>query len=186
MNNRLSSDKIRSAVLSVVQPLYRGAFDGVSKLSAKLKELAPFGSVDQAQHASPYGFISKPKKGVFAYFLNLLGNSQAPVIVAHLDRDRPDPANEGESIQYSSGKYHVYCKNDRIYVGKNGVYEEVVAGETTRQLLISLIQAIVVHKHVSNLPGTLTAPPDNAATFTQLKANNLDNEKILVKDGGRF
>ena len=98
---KITQEQLKRAVNSVVQPLYRGTFNGVNKLFATLKDLAPFGNAENNQMASPFGLISKPIKGTYAYFQNLNGNSQAPIIVNHLDLNRPEPSAEGETILYS-------------------------------------------------------------------------------------
>ena len=74
---------------------------------------------------------------------------------------------------------------DSIKFGKDSDFEVVPVGETLKDFLVSLIELIVQHTHLGNL-GYPTGVPQNAADFTQLQANNLDNEKILAKDGGRF
>jgi len=190
MNERSTRESIRRSVLAVVQPLYRGTFDGVTKLSAKLRDLVPFGNADRVQLASPYGFASSPRSGVFAYFLNLLGNSQAPVIVSHLDLNRPIP-NDGETI--------LYCLNadltlspirftlqpdgtmiaaaTTIKLGSASAVNPVLLGTDLQALLSSMLadisslsEKVSEHQHTGNL-GYPTSPPVTASDFVTLKGS---------------
>lgn len=200
-------DEIRQAILNHVQPLYRGAFDRTSKLSAQLKELIGFGTGDRVQHAMPYGLVSKPYSGILAYFLNLLGKSQAPVIVSHLDRDRPDPAAEGEVILYClsadrtltpvratlspDGKFVLYAQT-KIQIGSKDSDQPLVLGTELKDLLSTVLaklsqlsDEVAKHQHMGNL-GYNTPPPVTAATFStlketfdQLKASPVDDKVIL-------
>ena len=53
----------------------------------------------------------------------------------------------------------------------------MVLGDIIKQCLSSFMNAYALHTHVGNL-GFPTAPPDNAATVTALKADPIDNGAI--------
>lgn len=128
----------------------------------------------------PYGLVSKASSGT-AQVVGKMGTHEGNrFVLGHRDATAPLVPNEGETILYSK-EYVIRVLNDKIEVGKDGVFEVVPVGDTLKILLSSLIDLIVAHTHPS--PGS---PPTNSAAFTALKTNNLDNDKILAKDGGRF
>lgn len=106
---RIKSEDIKRIVKQIVQPLARGKFQSTTKNKAQLSELVPGHerspedvAPDNFQHASPFGFISAPAKGVLAYFLHFLGSQQMPVIINHIHVARPDPSGPGETILYGT------------------------------------------------------------------------------------
>lgn len=133
----------------------------------------------------PFGFVSRAVRGIIQVVGRTGDHPANRMVLGHRDKNRPTDMNEGESIAYSIGGYQVRILNNKIQVGKNGDFETVVVGETLRDLLKALIQVYVEHKHVGNL-GYYTTVPDNAVQATQLKTQNLDNDKILSKDDGRY
>lgn len=169
---KFSREDIERAIRRVVQPLAKGTFESVSGLKAKLTNVIPFGSADAYQTAFPFGMVSAPAKGVLGYFLNLHGKALAPIILSHIDKNRPTPSGPGESIFYctdpsgesfpvkltfgSDGtlkaealtKVQVQC--NQIEIGPNAL-ESVVNGET----YMTLYNA---HAHIGNL-GALTGVP---------------------------
>lgn len=167
----------------MVQPLMRGAFDTSDKLKAKLMDLVPFGTAENFQSAFPYGLVSKPRKGVLAYFQNLLGYSQNPIILSHLDQKRPTPSAEGETILYCSAdgssfpvkitllvdgtlkieastKVQVVC--DDIALGE-GTVEKILNGETFQTFFNQ-------HTHLGNLGVPTGAPmvPSDATHLSEV------------------
>lgn len=133
----------------------------------------------------PFGFVSRAVPGTISVVAKVGADMQNRMTLGHRDFHRPSDLNSGESIVYSIGDYRVKVTNTSILVGKGGVYEPVLVGETTRQFLISLVQLIIVHTHLGNL-GIETGPPLNSTDFNQLQSQNLDNSKVLAEDGGRF
>lgn len=134
----------------------------------------------------PFGFVSRAAAGVLQVVGKMGEHIGNRFVVGHRDKDRPQNLNVGESVVYSSGKYQVRVLNNAIQVGKNGTYQTVVMGEALRDLLKALIDLYAAHTHISADPGNPTEPPDNESDATQLKTDNLDNDKILAKDGGAF
>lgn len=133
----------------------------------------------------PFGFVSRAVQGTISVVVKVGADIQNRMVIGHRDKGRPSDVDEGESIVYSIGDYRVKVSKTQILVGKGGVYEPVLVGETTRQFLITLVQLIVSHTHLGNL-GIETSPPLNAEQFIEAQAQNLDNSKVLAEDGGRF
>lgn len=173
---------LRRRILSMVtRGIIRAVTDSgsIQKLQVSLLADELVDGVDRVQE---YGFTSRPIPGgeVVAVFIG--GNRDHGVVIASDDRrSRPTDLAEGEAAVYSSGKYQVRVGTDRIRVGKDGVFETVVVGETLAELLGHLIDDLAAHTH-----GAVGAPPATASTITGRKASYLTNEKILAKDGGRF
>lgn len=133
----------------------------------------------------PYGYVSRAAQGTVQVTGRMGEHTVNRMVLGHRDKDRPTDLSTGESIMYSSGKYQFRVENGQIMVGKDGDFEPVVMGETLRQFLITLLDLIITHRHLGNL-GFDTSPPRNFEDFLELREENLDNEKILAKDGGRF
>lgn len=134
--------------------------------------------------SQPFGFASRAPQGMLSVTAQQGEHPGNKVTLGHRDKDAPEVA-EGESVIYSKGGYRMVVKNGELFVGKGTDLEHVVVGETLKAFLIGLVDAIIAHDHLGNL-GFPTSVPRNNATFTQLKTDNLDNDKILAKDGGRY
>lgn len=142
----------------------------------------------------PFGFASRAPQGLISVTAQVGEHPGNKMTLGHRDKSAP-ALLEGESVSYSAGGYRVAVKNGEIFVGKeSGGLEHMVVGETLKAMLISLITAINAHTHEfqylpgpgpTPVPGT-TDPPMNAADFTQIQTDNLDSDKILAKDGGRY
>lgn len=133
----------------------------------------------------PYGIASRAPQGTLQVTAQMGDHPGNVSVLGHRDKDRPDDLQSGESVLYSLGKFRVYARGDRLEIGKDGDNEVLPVGDTLLEFLVELLQLIVQHTHLGNL-GYPTGVPQNAADFTQLQTENLDNEKILAKDGGRF
>jgi hypothetical protein len=179
----MKADDVRRIALSLVQPLYRGTFETISGIKAKLTQIIPFGSGDHYQNASPFGFVSWPVKGVLAFIHNLEGRLQSPIILGHLHVGRPVPSAAGEVIIYctnaagdsvpvklvlgndgvlritASSKMLVDC--DDIELGQ-GTIERIVNGETFKTFFNA-------HQHLGNL-GAPTGPPITAMDNSELSS----------------
>lgn len=66
----------------------------------------------------------------------------------------------------------------RLQRGDTEATERLVLGDTFKTAYSSDLAATAAHKHIGNL-GFLTFVPDNAATFTSLKASPVDNANML-------
>lgn len=151
---------LKERVSSFIQPLSVGVQEKASKTFAKLENISGLGSLERVVRALPYGISSKPAKSVWAYFLNLGGDLLSPVIVAELDKMRPEPSTDGEVIFYcrsgssfpviltlkTDGTLHlksdkivevetpkVVVKSDAIELGKASL-EKIVNGESFKTL----------------------------------------------------
>lgn len=133
----------------------------------------------------PYGFASRAPAKTIQVTARQGEHPANRLVLGHRAADRPQDLEPGECAVYSLGKFTLRMKNDKLELGKDGVFEEMVMGQTLKEFLVALVDAILVHTHLGNL-GFPTSVPLNSATFTTLKDNNLTNEKILSKDGGRF
>lgn len=129
----------------------------------------------------PYGYVSRAPQGIINVVARMGSHPGNRIVLGHRDKDRPSDIEEGESAIYSFGGYTVRMLNDRAVIGKEGETETLVVGETLKELLSALLDAIAGHSHPS--PG---AGPTNTVTFINLKNNYVENDKILAKDGGRF
>lgn len=134
---------------------------------------------------APYGLSSKAPSGTKQTVARHGTDPANMVILGHRDEDRPTDLDEGESMLYSVGEFKVKCFKDKIQVAKGTEYETIVTGETLVEFLTALITKIIAHTHSGNL-GYPTSAPINAAEFTELQAQFLDNFKFLAKTGGRF
>lgn len=132
----------------------------------------------------PYGFISRATKGTISVTAQQGNHPGNKMTLGHRDAKAPD-VGVGESAVYSDAGYVMKVENGEIKIGKGGDFETVVVGDTLKTLLITIIDAIVAHNHLGNLSAP-TGPPINAADFTAAKADFVDNDKILSKDGGRY
>lgn len=132
----------------------------------------------------PFGFASRAPNGMISVTAQQGEHPGNKLTLGHRDKDAPS-VDEGESVQYSSGGYRVVVKMGEIFVGKGDDLEHMVVGETLKTVLIALITQINLHTHLGNL-GYPTGVPQNATDFTDIQTNNLDNDKILAKDGGRY
>lgn len=133
----------------------------------------------------PYGFVSRAPDGIISVIGRIGAHVANRFVMGHRDKGRPSDLNSGESYLYSTGKYQLRVKNGKVEVGKDGVYQTLVVGEDLQAALIAIIDAIVAHTHIGNL-GAPTSPPQNAATFTQIKTDQVAGGKLLAKDGGKF
>jgi hypothetical protein len=134
----------------------------------------------------PYGYASRAPKGTVSVTARQGEHTGNRLVLGHRAPDRPNDLAVGDSVMYSVGDYRVKITSTQILISKGTDYEPLVVGETLRQFLIALIELIVEHKHVCSAPSAPGGPPMNFADFQELGAENLDNEKILAKDGGRY
>lgn len=132
----------------------------------------------------PYGFASRAPNGMISVTAQQGEHPGNKLTLGHRDKDAPS-VDEGESVHYSKGGYRIVVKNGEIFIGKGDDLEHAVVGETLKAVLIAIIQKILVHTHLGNL-GYPTGFPQNATDFEDIQTQNLDNDKILAKDGGRF
>lgn len=136
----------------------------------------------------PYGFVSRAPSGTIQVTGRNGDHPSNRMVLGHRDKDRPADLASGESATYSVGKYQVRTRNAVLEIGKDGVFEPMVMGDTLRDFLIAFIDLYLQHVHVTTAPGYYTSIPDgpNVLQTEELKANNLGNDKILAKDDGRF
>lgn len=181
---------IREEIRRQVMVILPGSSGENDQQSETISQMYP-GMADQPARPvmHPYGFVSRAAQGT----IQVVGrNGDHPanrMVLGHRDKNRPSDLSSGESAVYSFGKYQVRVKNELLEIGKDGDFEPMVMGETLRDFLIEFINLYLAHSHVTTAPGYLTTVPADAANVLatqQLKANNLDNDKILAKDDGRF
>lgn len=178
---------IRMEITKQLNVILSGKTASATEQSEDIEEMFPgMPTVTQRPVMHPYGFVSKAKTGTLSVVARQGEHIGNRMVLGHRDKDRPTDLEEGETAIYSLGKYTVRSRNGKLELGKDGDYEEMVMGETLRQFLILLIQHIMLHTHQSNVPSAPTSVPLNNIDFQQIQAENLDNEKILSKDGGRF
>lgn len=132
----------------------------------------------------PFGFVSRAPKGTISVVGQQGHHPGNRLVLGHRDNPQLSIA-EGETALYSIGGYRTIIQNGQLLVGKGDVLEPVVMGTTANDFLIALLNLLIAHTHIGNL-GAPTSAPQNAQAFTDLRTQNLDNGKLLAKDGGRF
>lgn len=177
---------IRSEVAKQVNVLLHGQAGGNTHEAEDIDQMYPGQATQPSRPVMhPYGIVSRAPRGIIQITGRIGDHPGNRMVMGHRDKDRPDDFDEGEIVVYSIGKYQIRVLKDKIQIGKAGVYEVLPVGETLRDFLKEFIQLYVAHTHIGNL-GFNTTIPQNATQATLLKTNNLDNDKILSKDGGRF
>lgn len=186
LDNSQITRMIRQEISRQLNVILHGSAGMNDQETETINEMFPgMPGIDKRPVMHPYGFVSRAVQGTISVIARVGEHIGNRMVLGHRDKDRPVDIEEGESVVYSMGKYQVRILNGKIQVGKDGDFETVVAGETLRQLLISLIQELQKEQHIGNL-GFLTGFPSNSAQYELLKVNNLDNKKILSEDGGRY
>lgn len=191
MNDR---ESFRRRLFGFIQPLAVGIFSLSNKITATLTNLVPVGTSDRFQHASQYGTNNSPPKGVRAYYLNLFGNNQAPVIIAHLDESRPDVPDVGGYLLYctpdgTTFPVKVYLKPDgtlsmtatTIQLGAGASNPIPLGNELVTLLqniltqLSNLTEAYATHAHTFGGP-----PPLDVVTPASIKTefDNLNSSPV--------
>lgn len=132
----------------------------------------------------PFGFVSRAKQGSLSVVARMGEHPGNRIILGHRDKDRP-PVAEGEAAVYSRDGYAVRVENGKIQVGKGDLFQTVVMGEDLEAVLIAMLEAIIAHTHLGNL-GFQTSAPLNAATFQEIQTEQVEDGKLLAKEGGKF
>lgn len=164
--------------------------NGVSKdSSTQLESIAsPYpgmATIESRPLVQPFGFHGRAPDGTLNVSARIGSHPGSRYVLGHRDSKRPS-IESGESVIYSIGGYQVRIFNGRASIGKvqedgSVIFETMLVGESTVAFLIALLDLIETHTHAA--AGT---PPSNAASFVTLSNQNLENGKILAKDGGRF
>lgn len=127
----------------------------------------------------PYGFASKAPDGTIQVVARVGEHPGNRMVMGHRSADRPSDLEGGEAALYSASGFSIRAKNGQLEVGKGGTYEPVVLGDKLEAVLIAILDAIIQHTHPA--PG---APPTNAAAFSSIKSGQVEDGKLLVKEGG--
>jgi hypothetical protein len=97
-------DQLRAAILSIVQPMYSGKFKATDKKFSTLIDVPQFDdNFAGFLSATPFGVSVNPGENTIAYYLNMYGDSLAPVIIGHRHLARP-LGDQGSNILYSTEK----------------------------------------------------------------------------------
>jgi hypothetical protein len=134
-----------------------------------------------------------PESGIFQFpaigDLVLVGFAEGDVSQAFVIRrltsraDKiPLKAVDGDLVlKAGSAKKAWLVSGTKILIAKGDAEptENLVLGKVLKKLLQDVLTAISTHTHTSGPPGVLTTPPTQAATFTGLKSDPVDNDKIL-------
>lgn len=177
---------IRQEVERQVNVILPGRSQDSSKFTESINNMFPgMPGITARPIMRPFGFISRAPDDTTQVVGRMGSHPANRLVLGHRDQNAPDPGEKGESIVYSIGGYQVRVLNGQIQLGKNGTYETMVVGDTLKEFLLALLQAIIQHTHIGNL-GVETGVPLNLEAFNNAKENFVDNSKILAKDGGRF
>lgn len=120
-----------------------------------------------------YGFESYPKVGSAEAVIGFInGNREHGIVLCVHDREyRPTDLVEGESrVYHYDKKTRVSCKSGLVELTAGGTLEKSALGETLKEKLEALIDAIVALTVTCAGPGNPSSTPVNAATFTTLKS----------------
>lgn len=172
---------IRKEIAQAMNVILFGSTSGTTKNAESVDNIYPGQTtLTDRPMIMPYGHVGRAPVGTLNLTARSGDHAGARIIIGHWDSDRPD-VEEGEASLYSAEGFQTQAQKAGVKVGKGSDMEFAVVGDTLRAFLTTLLQDIVQHTHAA--PG---APPTNAAAFVTLGADNLDNDKILAKDGGRF
>jgi phage gp45-like len=173
---------IRKEIQLQMNVILSGQAANASNITEDIQALFPGGTGIVARPVMhPYGFCSLAPDGTIQVVARQGEHFANRVVLGHRAADRPTDLESGESVQYSVGGYQVRVQNGAIMIGKDGVYETMVVGNTLVVFLTALLQELAIHTHAA--PG---APPTDAEAFTEMKTQYLDSNGILAEDNGRF
>lgn len=173
---------IKEQVKRELNIILNGAAGENDSMSETINDLFPgMPGITKRPVMHPFGFVSRATSGVISVVAKIGADIQNRMTIGHRDANRPSDIEEGETCVYSKGGYRMVYHNGKLLIGKGDDLENAVVGDTLNTFLTNFIQLVIEHTHAA--PGT---PPTNIASFTQLKTNILDADKILSKDGGRF
>lgn len=172
---------IQQEIARAMNVLTNGTTKGAGQFTETIENLFP-GMPPLADRplVQPFGLASVAPNGTLSFCGRVGDHPGSRYVLGHRDASKP-ALSTGEAALYSVGGFLVRVFADRIQVGKGDDYQTTVCGEYLAELLDSLLTTLASHTHAS--PG---APPTQAAQFTSMKSNYVDNEKILAKDGGGF
>lgn len=177
---------IRDQIRNQLNVILFGAAGSNTPVSETIEKLFPgMPSIPDRPIVHPYGFVSRASQGTISVTAKVGDHPGARITLGHRDEKRPS-VDVGESGVYSLGGYIVKLGNGKIEFGKGSEMEVVPVGDTLLEFLKAFLDEYIAHQHVCSAPGSPGLTPMTAAVATQLKADYLDNEKILAKDGGRF
>lgn len=129
----------------------------------------------------PFGFCSKAPNGTIQVVARHGDHTGNRIVLGHRDAGRPTDLEDGETAAYSTSGYRIVWQKGAVMIGQGSTLEPLVMGETLNTFLTNLLNLLIAHTHAA--PGT---PPTNVAQFTNLLTTVLNQNKILVKDGGAF
>lgn len=178
---------VREEVKRQVQILMSGTSGENTHETESIEQMVPgMPTISKRPIMHPYGFVSRAPRGTVQVVGRMGDHATNRFVMAHRDKDRPSDIEEGESVQYSVGKYQVRVMKDRIQIGKDGEYESIVLGDKLTSLLGDLITELGNHTHTCSVPGGLSTPPFQKPQIDLLKTEQVDGNKLLAEDGGGF
>lgn len=185
MNDAELKRYIHNEIRTALQIITSGSAGANAVTTEDINSLAPgMPTMPRRPIMHPYGFISRAPKGTISVTAQQGDHPGNKLTLGHRDANPPG-VDEGESAVYSVGGYRLVAKNGELFVGKGGELEHVVVGETLKAFLLGLLDLLIAHQHIGNL-GYNTSAPVTAEQFEELKADYIENDKILAKDGGRY
>ena len=137
------------------------------------------------EHVGPdCGIFVFPVVGDLVLVAFAEGDEEQAIVIKRLTSKEdkiPVQALDGHTvIKALGGKKAEVLSDTAVLLGRGGAdpAQPLVLGTVFKTAYSSDLQACAVHKHIGNL-GYYTAPPDNAATFTALKASPVDDILML-------
>ena len=125
----------------------------------------------------PYGLVSRAPTGTFQVVGRQGEHIGNRIVLGHRDQNRP-VIDQGSTMLYNQFGRAIYLQQNAVRIGSSTAANPAVTGTELKSLLQSLITLISTHTHVGNLGAPTTAPVE-ALQFTNLKTQNVDNDKIL-------
>jgi ribosome-binding factor A len=130
------------------------------------------------------GFFQMPQVNDMVLVAQVEGDPQSAFVLKRLtsaEEKIPLNAVNGDMVAKALSGQKLWLTSDtaiHLSKGDTAPTENLVLGQVLKSMLSAVLQAVSVHKHIGNL-GYLTAPPDNASTFTSKKSSPVDDGAML-------
>lgn len=152
------------------------------KIWPELREIVARMSWDAV--GSDAGFMMMPNAGDVVLVCMADGNEDDAYVFARLtSKEDKIPLNvlDGDVVAKALAGKKVWVTSDtriNLSKGDSEPAQNLVLGQIFKTMMSTFLESVSVHKHIGNL-GYFTAPPDNAAQYTALKSDPVDNENVL-------
>ncbi len=125
----------------------------------------------------PYGISSRAPSGKISVTAQQGSHPGNKMVLGHRDATKP-AVEAGETQLYNEFGQAVYLKDGSVCIGIATAANPAVLGNEIKAMLQLLITLEASHTHIGNL-GYATSAPIEAAQFTEIQTDNVDNDLIL-------